>query len=74
LLLEKNLIVDMSETTLVDHTVMEKLHDLERDFAAKGLKLRVIGLDEHISLSSHPLSARRRGARRGEPAPEAVHH
>ena len=84
LLQDKNLVIDMSETQLVDHTVMEKLHDLERDFEAKGLKLTVVGLDQHIALSEHPLSARRRGAGTAgaaengkaghEPGKQPVHH
>ena len=61
LLQEKNLIIDMSETHLVDHTVMEKLHELQRDFASKGSEMTIVGLDQHIALSEHPLSARRRG-------------
>jgi MFS superfamily sulfate permease-like transporter len=60
LLEDMNVVVDLSETRLVDHTVMAKLHDLERDFAAKGLTLTVIGLDEHLALSSHPQAARRK--------------
>lgn len=60
LLRDNNLIVDMAGCTLVDHTVMEKLHELERDFAAKNLTLTVVGLDDHMPLSEHPHAARRR--------------
>jgi MFS superfamily sulfate permease-like transporter len=56
----KNIIVDLSETRLVDHTVMEKLHELERDFTEAGLKLEIVGLEEHRPLSKHPHSARKR--------------
>lgn len=56
----RNVIVDLSGTTLVDHSVMEKLHELEADFAQDGLKLEVIGLDGHRQLSDHKFSARRR--------------
>jgi MFS superfamily sulfate permease-like transporter len=56
----KNVIVDLSETRLVDHTVMEKLHEMERDFEREGLRLDVTGLDNHKPLSRHPRSARRR--------------
>lgn len=55
-----NVIVDLSETELVDHTVMEKLHDLQRDFAQKGLTLDIVGLENHFALSPHPHAARRR--------------
>lgn len=55
----KNVIVDLSETRLVDHTVMEKLHDLSRDFDTQGLTLEIVGLDEHRPLSNHSHSARK---------------
>lgn len=55
----KNVIVDLSGTRLVDHTVMEKLHDLSRDFGNEGLTLEIVGLDEHRPLSKHPQSARK---------------
>lgn len=57
----KNIIVDLSDTRLVDHTVMEKLHELQDDFAAQELSLQVVGLESHMSVSSHPTSARVRG-------------
>jgi len=60
LLQRKNVVVDLSNTRLVDHTVMEKLHELERDFQREGLKLEVVGLENHRPLSKHPHSARKR--------------
>jgi len=56
----KDIVVDLSETTLVDHTVMEKLHELEREFENNQRSLTVTGLDDHHSLSDHPHAARRR--------------
>jgi MFS superfamily sulfate permease-like transporter len=56
----KNVVVDLSETRLVDHTVMEKLHELELDFKREGLKLEVVGLENHKPMSRHPHSARKR--------------
>lgn len=53
-------VVDLSKTRLVDHSVMEKLHELERTFAAAGKHLHVVGLDGHRPLSTHPLAARKR--------------
>jgi MFS superfamily sulfate permease-like transporter len=58
----KNVVIDLSNTKLVDHTVMEKLHELERDFHQDGLRLEVIGLDNHRPLSDHPHAARRKRA------------
>lgn len=56
-----NIVVDLSETQIVDHTVMEKLHQLEREFAERGIALAIVGLDEHMSFSPHPAAARIRG-------------
>jgi hypothetical protein len=61
MLQDKNIILDLSETQLVDHTVMEKLEEVQRDFETKGLRLFIRGLERHISVSGHPTSARIRG-------------
>jgi MFS superfamily sulfate permease-like transporter len=58
-----DVVVDLSETHLVDHTVMEKLHELEREFEEKNRKLSVVGLDEHSKFSDHPHAGRRRDPR-----------
>ncbi|MFO0848464.1 MAG: SulP family inorganic anion transporter [Gemmataceae bacterium] len=55
-------VIDLSHTRLVDHSVMEKLHELEREFAEGGKQLKVIGLDAHTPLSAHPLAARKNRA------------
>lgn len=64
-----NVIVDLSETQLVDHTVMEKLHEMQRDFTKNSLRLEIVGLDEHLTLSDHPFAARRKKV--AKPTPEA---
>jgi hypothetical protein len=46
---------------MVDHTVMAKLHQLEREFAERGIALAIVGLEEHVVLSDHPAAARLRG-------------
>jgi len=56
----RNVVVDLSETRLVDHTVMEKLHELQSDFAREGLSLEIAGLDDHRPLAAHPLAARKK--------------
>ena len=56
----KNVIVDLSQCKLVDHSVMEKLHELERDFEAAGVRLEIRGLENHKQLSQHELAARKR--------------
>lgn len=54
-----NVTVDLSGTRFVDHTVMEKLHELQEDFTQEGLKLSIIGLDSHRQMSSSSLAARK---------------
>jgi MFS superfamily sulfate permease-like transporter len=61
-----DVIIDLSNTHFVDHSVMEKLHQLEEDFAHAGKRLKVLGLEEHTPLSNHPLAARK--SRRRMPA------
>jgi MFS superfamily sulfate permease-like transporter len=56
-----NVIVDLSNTQMVDHTVMERLHEMEREFTAQGIALAIVGLEDHITLSAHPAAARLRG-------------
>ena len=53
-------VVDLSETRFVDHSVMEKLHELEHDFHRAGGSLKVEGLDEHKGETTHPTASRRR--------------
>jgi MFS superfamily sulfate permease-like transporter len=69
-----NVVVDLSQTQIVDHSVMEKLHQLEREFAEKGIALAIVGLDDHVSLSHHPAAARLKGiARPVESDVESTH-
>ncbi|TKD01647.1 SulP family inorganic anion transporter [Polyangium fumosum] len=58
----KHVVVDFDHARLVDHTVMEKLHELRGEFERSGRTLELIGLDRHRSLSEHPLAARRKAA------------
>jgi MFS superfamily sulfate permease-like transporter len=52
--------VDLTEAKLVDHTTMERLHELEEEFSRDGRHLRIRGLDQHRCLSAHPLCARKK--------------
>lgn len=58
----KLVIVDFEDARLVDHTVMEKLHEQEDLFKRSGRKLELCGLEGHTSLSAHPLAARKKVA------------
>ncbi|GDY07906.1 sulfate transporter [Planctomycetia bacterium] len=55
-----NLIIDLSDTKLVDSSVMEKLHEMQRDFEQEGLSLTISGLDLHRQLSEHEFATRKR--------------
>lgn len=52
------IVVDLSHSLLVDHSVMEKLHELEADFRDSDKQLHVIGMEGHKPMSPHPLAAR----------------
>jgi MFS superfamily sulfate permease-like transporter len=56
----RNVILNLADTKFVDHTVMDKLHEVERDFEQAGLSLDVVGLDSHEPVAEHARSARRR--------------
>ncbi len=58
---KKNVVVDFTKTKLVDHSTMEKLHEVESEFKAAGLKLEFQGMEQFQPLSDHPLAARRSG-------------
>jgi MFS superfamily sulfate permease-like transporter len=62
-------VLDLSQARLVDHSTMEKLHELERSFADLGKALTVVGLDKLSPMSSHPLAARKGGARTSTQTP-----
>ena len=55
-----SLTLDFSDTILVDHTVMEKLDELQKEFEQHGRALIIEGLVDHQSLSKHPQAARRK--------------
>lgn len=51
---------DLSETDLIDHTVMEFIHHFTEDYNHAGGRCEIVGLDNHESFSDHHLAARRR--------------
>lgn len=61
LIQRRNLIVDVSNTKLVDHSVMEKLEEMERDFEQEGLQFEVRGLGAMQPLGDNPHAARKGG-------------
>ncbi|TWU34549.1 C4-dicarboxylic acid transporter DauA [Novipirellula aureliae] len=61
LIQRRNLIIDVSDTKLIDHSVMEKLKEMERDFEQEGLTFEVRGLDSLQPLTDNANAARKRG-------------
>ena len=53
----KKVIIDLSGTKFVDHTVMANLDVLGREFEESDRELSVVGIDRHQPLSAHPLAA-----------------
>ena len=61
LIQHRNLIIDVSNAKLVDHSVMEKLHEMKRDFEQEDLILEIRGLDSLQPLANSDHSARKQG-------------
>ena len=57
---EPHVVLDLSDTNLVDHTTMSKLHEMEKEFKERQSTLVITGLEHHQPLSSHPEAGRKR--------------
>jgi len=57
-------LLDFTDVTFVDHTVIEHLEDYERNAKLKGKEVHIRNIDSLNPLSSHPLAARDRNAKR----------
>lgn len=55
----KHLSIDLSKTRFIDHTTMERLHDLEHALIADGGSLTLEGMDHLKASSDHPRATRR---------------
>lgn len=56
----KRVTLNLSETRLVDHTVMSKLQEWKAEFAAQHSELSVTGLEQHRPLSDSPVAVHTR--------------
>lgn len=57
---QMNLTVDFSKTKLVDHSVLESLHQFESAYTSAGGSFKMIGFENHIAFSDHKLASRKR--------------
>ncbi len=55
----KTIIFQMNNTYLMDHTVMEFIHDFQHNYESEGGKCIFYGLEYHDTYSRHPLAVRR---------------
>lgn len=51
--------IDLKNTKMIDHSVMENLHHFEHDYNASGGKVTIIGYENHTPISEHKLAARK---------------
>jgi MFS superfamily sulfate permease-like transporter len=58
----KHIIINFERTRLVDHSVMENLHNFENAYVRGGGTFVIIGLDGHTPLSKHNLASRKKAA------------
>ncbi len=56
---KQHVILDLSLTTFVDHTVMEHLSHYSDDYEEEGGRFEVVGLDVHRASSPHSFAPRR---------------
>ncbi|OIN60169.1 SulP family inorganic anion transporter [Arsenicibacter rosenii] len=55
-----NVTIDLQNTRLIDHTVMENLEHFKHDYEINGGTVELVGLDGHVPVSSHQLAARKK--------------
>ncbi len=58
----KQITVDFSDATLVDHTVMEHMHEMAEKYVETGGTFNIVGLDQHKPLSEHKFASRKKSA------------
>jgi len=55
----KKILIDFSQTRLVDHTVMENIHNFEQAYIRNGGQFTVVGLEKHVPFSKHAFASRK---------------
>jgi MFS superfamily sulfate permease-like transporter len=52
--------IDLKNTRLTDHSVMENLEHFRHEYESSGGQVEIVGLDNHIPLSNHKLASRKK--------------
>jgi MFS superfamily sulfate permease-like transporter len=55
----KTVVFDLTDTYLIDHTVMDFIDRYRDDYIERGGRCEIHGLDDHEAYAEHPLAARR---------------
>ncbi len=55
----RTVIFQLNNAYLIDHTVMEFIHDFQHNYESHGGKCQFFGMEYHDTFSSHPLAVRR---------------
>lgn len=54
----KNINLDFSTTTFIDHTVLDNIHRIQEDYSRSGKKIQLKNLNTLYGLSDHPLATK----------------
>ena len=55
----KTVIFQLNNAYMLDHTVMEFIHDFQHNYEGQGGKCQFLGMEYHDTFSEHPLAVRR---------------
>jgi MFS superfamily sulfate permease-like transporter len=55
----KKIVFQLNNAYLIDHTVMEFMHDFQHNYAANGGICEFLGMELHDTFSKHPLAVRK---------------
>jgi MFS superfamily sulfate permease-like transporter len=55
----KKVVFQLNNAYMIDHTVMEFLHDFEHNYTGTGGSCQFLGMETHDTYSRHPLSVRK---------------
>jgi MFS superfamily sulfate permease-like transporter len=55
----KTVIFQLNNAYLIDHTVMEFIHDFQHNYEGQSGKCKFLGMEYHDTFSEHPLAVRR---------------